>query len=659
MVTKGGDMKREADPGSVFLDHRYALREQAVRLRASRWRVGRVARVAGLLGALMLTCLLALPPATVFAAAPPPPLVEYPVPPLFRGWMSEIALGSEGQMWYLQSGEHLDWFGEVDRISANGVVTGASFLPERSAPIDVVQGPDGNMWVTEPKEQSEGQGHVARFAPAGQPAEFTVPEGEAPFDGLLHGPLGIAAGPDGRIWFTDNRPDEAGHVFIGRIKTDGAELKQLPVAGGTSATTAAAPAPTGIVAGADGALWFTDRGRNINGQNLIGRITTGGSVTEFPVPTPSAEPTAIAQGADGNMWFTEPGADKVGRITPSGAVTEFPVPIVGKALRALVRGPDGNMWFTGGPDTGVIGWISPAGVVRSIRPTFIAGGGSATSLAIGPEGDIWFTDPRFAELGVEYSSYIGHLAVPFAPANSVAPVLSGPPSAGQVLSTSAGSWTREPTEITYQWQRCDAAGAGCEGLSGEVAATHLAGDADVGHTLRTVVSATNVAGSASAVSNVSPVVQLAAKQGQSIKGPPVVGHLPVVGAAMTWRFAWTHGHLAVKSLVVRGLPADASVESSCTGPGCRVARAAAKHFHPNPCHAGRCALRQSGAKGPELNVLTLFRSMRLRAGAQIRVSILEPGAVGRTYLFVVHKGRSPSPRIGCLSPGSFTVGYTC
>ena len=49
--------------------------------------------------------------------------------------------------------------------------------------------------------------------------------------------------------------------------------------------------------------------------NRIGRITTTGNVTTYPVPTAASDPTAIAAGWDGAMWFTGPDADAIGRVT--------------------------------------------------------------------------------------------------------------------------------------------------------------------------------------------------------------------------------------------------------------------------------------------------------------------------------------------------------
>jgi virginiamycin B lyase len=67
--------------------------------------------------------------------------------------------------------------------------------------------------------------------------------------------------------------------------------------------------PTGIATGPDGALWFTE-----NTANKIGRITTDGIINEYPVPTASSGPWGIVAGPDGALWFTESGAGKIGRV---------------------------------------------------------------------------------------------------------------------------------------------------------------------------------------------------------------------------------------------------------------------------------------------------------------------------------------------------------
>jgi virginiamycin B lyase len=90
-------------------------------------------------------------------------------------------------------------------------------------------------------------------------------------------------------------------------------------------------------------LWFTDPG-----VNKIGRITTAGGSTEFPVPTANSTPFGITMGPDGALWFTENvRAGKVGRITTAGTVTnEFPITTGFSKPSFITAGPDGNMWFT-------------------------------------------------------------------------------------------------------------------------------------------------------------------------------------------------------------------------------------------------------------------------------------------------------------------------
>jgi hypothetical protein len=141
-------------------------------------------------------------------------------------------------------------------------------------------------------------------------------------------PYGIAAGPDGNLWFTESSGNQ-----IGRITTSGTVTEfTVPTPGGGL---------DGIAAGPDGNLWFTE-----GGANQIGRITTGGTVTEFAIPTAGSGARSIAAGPDGNLWFTEQAGGNVGRITTSGTVTEFPIPTAASFPRGIAAGPDGNLWFT-------------------------------------------------------------------------------------------------------------------------------------------------------------------------------------------------------------------------------------------------------------------------------------------------------------------------
>jgi virginiamycin B lyase len=52
-----------------------------------------------------------------------------------------------------------------------------------------------------------------------------------------------------------------------------------------------------------------------HGTSKIGKITTGGTITEYTLPSGS-EPLGITAGPDGNLWFTDDGTSRIGKITP-------------------------------------------------------------------------------------------------------------------------------------------------------------------------------------------------------------------------------------------------------------------------------------------------------------------------------------------------------
>jgi len=105
---------------------------------------------------------------------------------------------------------------------------------------------------------------------------------------------------------------------------------------------------------------------------------------------------------------------------------------------------------------------------------------------------------RSAPTGVVLASH--------APANTALPTISGVAQAGQTLTGSTGSWTGAPTSFAFQWQRCDSAGATCVDVPGATAATYTLGGADVGSTVRVAVTASNAAGTTTAVSLPTAVV---------------------------------------------------------------------------------------------------------------------------------------------------------
>ncbi len=198
-------------------------------------------------------------------------------------------------------------------------------------------------------------------------------------------PVGITAGPDGNIWFTERDANE-----IGVMAQDGTVLAQYRVPTANSA-------PEFITTGPDGNLWFTEWR-----AGKIARITPDGAITEFPTPTPNSAPTYITVGPDGNLWYTEYYAGQIGMITPDGNQTEFPLPSLSSHPIGITTGPDGNLWFTEFSNN-AIGSITPDGSTINEYALDI-GGTLPLGITTGPDSNLWFAEYNYP------NSQIGRIA---------------------------------------------------------------------------------------------------------------------------------------------------------------------------------------------------------------------------------------------------------
>ncbi len=123
-----------------------------------------------------------------------------------------------------------------------------------------------------------------------------------------------------------------------------------------------------------------------------------------------------------------------------------------------------------------------------------------------------------------------------APVNLSPPVVKGKTSDGKKLKASPGSWSGGKPSFSYAWERCDGAGENCAPVAGAGAA-YQTSDADVGHRLVAIVTATNGEGSAAKATapsaNIAPVGPKK-KKAPTISGTTKDGQM-VSAATGTWR----------------------------------------------------------------------------------------------------------------------------
>ncbi len=274
----------------------------------------------------------------------------------------QIIAGKDGNLWFNHQSTKPS---AISKMTPAGAFTQYLTAITNIGPVGIATGPDGNVWYT--KQQGVG------FAsPGGQITERGVPGGRDS--------AGITAGPDGNLWFTEPIGNRVAKSTPGGMFTEYA----VPTTNG---------GPYGITTGPDGNLWFTEQ----NGTgNKIGRVTPAGMFTEWAIPTMASNPWGIVKGPDGNVWFTEKDGLKIGRITPTGTITEFPVPSGGNP-GAIVAGPDGNLWFAETGGSNAIGRITPAGAIVEYQiPTANA---EAQGICLGPDGNIYFTELSVNKVG--------------------------------------------------------------------------------------------------------------------------------------------------------------------------------------------------------------------------------------------------------------------
>jgi hypothetical protein len=127
-----------------------------------------------------------------------------------------------------------------------------------------------------------------------------------------------------------------------------------------------------------------------------------------------------------------------------------------------------------------------------------------------------------------------------APSNTAKPTLEGKFQAGQTISTTNGTWTNNPTQFTYQWERCNAAGTGCANIAGATSKTYKLTSSEVDRTVDVEVTASNSDGKNTVSSNMSPVISDSSAPRNTAR--PAISGTPEVGDELkVSNGTWTGG----------------------------------------------------------------------------------------------------------------------
>jgi hypothetical protein len=132
--------------------------------------------------------------------------------------------------------------------------------------------------------------------------------------------------------------------------------------------------------------------------------------------------------------------------------------------------------------------------------------------------------------------------------NSWLPSVSGSARTGQTLTANPGSWVGVASlSYVYQWQRCNREGGECANISGASSSTYVLASADVGKTVRVLVSASESEANAATMASADELV--AGEKVPVLEAPPDISGTGLPGytlAATTGTWAGTGNSYAYK-----------------------------------------------------------------------------------------------------------------
>ena len=284
----------------------------------------------------VLGCAAALSATATAGAAPT--IAEFQLPDADDA-PQDIVLGPDANLWFAAPGA--DKVGRVIPTDPPQIqlfpITGLT------DPRNIAVGPDGAIYVN---GSVNGAGGIGKILPGN-----TASTGSQGGYGLID-PRGIAPGPDGNFWLGWGVGD------IVRVKP-------------SDLTEVGANIPTGLnirglTQGPDANMWVTDFGGTIGKVSGVGVFNPADTID-----VPAGTTWDILSGPGGNLWYSSPDSNVVGRLTTAGVATEFPVTAAGDQF-GLTVGGDGNVWVAQAVANS-LGRVTPAGAFTEI--TGVTAGG--------------------------------------------------------------------------------------------------------------------------------------------------------------------------------------------------------------------------------------------------------------------------------------------
>ncbi|HEX9713658.1 MAG TPA: lyase [Actinomycetota bacterium] len=264
----------------------------------------------------------------------------------------DVAPAPDGRVWYTAQGS-----GELGLLDPrNGRVRRVD-LGDGARPHGVIVGPDGDAWVTD-----SGLNQIIRVdAETFEIERFTLPGSSAnlntaAFDG------------DGVLWFTGQN----GNYGLVNPRNDAVRVFNAPRGRG----------PYGIAATPDGTVWFS----SLAGSYIARVDGRDGRLEVVDVPTSGGGARRVWSDSGGRLWVTEWFTGKLARYTPStGGWHEWDIPGNAQPYAVFVDEHD-LVWVTDFGANALVRFDPRTERFRSFR--FPSAGAEVRQL-LGRPGEVW------------------------------------------------------------------------------------------------------------------------------------------------------------------------------------------------------------------------------------------------------------------------------
>lgn len=239
-------------------------------------------------------------------------ITEYPLPPNALAGNVCIQSGDTTYVWFTDDPNNA-----ISQMDALGNVTEHSLPTANAGIVGCAFGPDGRVYFVEQRSYKVG----AYDPVAGAFQEWHVAAPNKNMAGIVFDATGVL-----NIMV-------AGSSAIQRMQLDGTFLPYIPLVAGRYPH---GPSLCG------GNVWFAE-----SNANRVGTLSATGVVTEFLLPQSNSKPFETTCASDGGVYFTQQNVSRIGRIDlASFAISEWNTLSVSSQPMGITTRYDGNISFT-------------------------------------------------------------------------------------------------------------------------------------------------------------------------------------------------------------------------------------------------------------------------------------------------------------------------